>query len=111
MGVSLGTRAARVVTVASALIASFPVATLAAQSSPLPTRWILTYAGGPKRPKYTVDDYVHMISVVDTQGVPLGWLGTGVLYLEVWASSGRAFATWAEHPWANGSDWQTYLDT
>ena len=111
MGVSLGTRAARVVAAACALIASFPVATLAAQSSPLPTRWILTYAGGPKRPKYTVDDYVHMISVVDTQGLPLSWLGTGVLYLEVWASSGRAFATWAEHPWANGSDWQTYLDT
>jgi len=38
-------------------------------------------------------------------------LCTGVLYLEVWAPSGRAFATFAAHPWAVGEDWSTYLDT
>lgn len=77
----------------------------------LPTRWMLVYAGGPQRPKYTVDDYVHVITAVDSADHSVKWLGTGVLYLEVWATSGRAFATFADHPWANGSDWSTYLDT
>lgn len=76
-----------------------------------PTRWILVYAGGPKRPAYSVDDYVHLLAVVDTTGRPEAWLCTGVLYLEVWAPSGRAFATFAAHRWAVGEDWSTYLDT
>jgi hypothetical protein len=85
---------------------------LIAQTGAAPaTRWILVYAGGPHRPAYNVDDYVHLLAAVDTAGRPIEWLCTGAVYLEQWAPSGRAFATFDAHPWAVGEDWSTYLDT
>ncbi len=89
--------------------ASGPVP-LRAQSS-APTRWILVYAGGPGRPAYSVDDYVHLVSVTDTLQRPTSWLATGVIYLEIWASSGHAFFPDYSRQWADGHDWSVYLDT
>jgi len=77
----------------------------------LPTRWILVYAGSPKHHAYSVDDFVRVITEVDTMGKPIRWLMTGALFLELYSSSGRAFATWAFHPPANGADWEAYLDS
>ena len=77
----------------------------------LPTRWILIYAGSPKHHAYSVDDFLHVITEGDTLGKPTRWLMTGALFLEIYSASGRAFATWAFHPPANGADWEAYLDS
>src|SRR6185437_9119626 len=94
------------------MVAGLTVAALTAGSATtMGTRWMLVYAGGPHLPPYTVADFVHVIAAVDTAGQPTAWLGTGVIFLEIWAPSGPAFATYANHPWAEGPDWGQYLDT
>src|SRR5207249_2998786 len=59
--------------------------------SALPPRWVLVYAGGPNRPAYSVDDFVHLIGVVDTMDRPTGWLCDGAIFLEAYAESGRTY--------------------
>lgn len=88
-------------------------AAVAGRTAPAPpaARWILVYAGGRGRPGYTVADFGHLITSVDTSGQPVGWLMTGALFLEIRASSGRGFATWAVHPSATGVDWEAYIDS
>jgi uncharacterized protein DUF4855 len=88
-------------------IAVFPSG--AAQTSP--QRWVLVYAGGAKRPAYTVDDLVHLLAVVDTGGRPTGWLCDGVLFLEFRAVSGRFYMPSGTTPPSSGADWTTYLDS
>ncbi len=78
-----------------------------------PTRWILAYAGWPRegRSTYTVDDFVRLLAVVDTGGQPLGWLNTGVLFLQIYATSGRGLYPGFGATLANGADWQQYVDS
>src|SRR5687767_7149054 len=58
---------------------------------PKPSRWVLVYTGGPKRPAYTVDDLVHLTSIVDTFGNTVGPLCDGAILLEFHAVSGRYY--------------------
>jgi len=79
-----------------------------------PTRWILAYAGTQKGgigTLYTVDDFVHMLGVVDSAGQASSWLCTGVIFLHLYAPSGRTFTTWIGGTPASGADWEEYLDS
>jgi hypothetical protein len=88
----------------------------AGDSAPPPpaTRWILVYAGSTKGgigTTYSVDDFVHLLSAVDSSGRSLRWLGTGAILLHLYAPSGHTFTTWIGGPPATGADWETYLDS
>jgi hypothetical protein len=82
-------------------------------SPPRPTRWVLVYAGSLKgsRPKYTVGDFERLLAEVDSAGRPQQWLCTGVIFLHLYAPSGRVFTTWVGGPAATGEDWDQYLDS
>ncbi len=107
------TRAARLAPRAASLLALLgavafsPVFCAAQQTGP--STWVLVYAGGPKRPAYSVGDFVHLIAYVDTADRPAGWLCTGAIFLEIFAPSGHAFATWLGGQPAKGDDWNAYL--
>ena len=93
-----------------------PFVLLIAMQSPAaaqtpPQRLVLAYAGGPKRPAYTTDDFVHLISVVDTGGRPTGWLFDAVLFTEFQAASGRYYMPWVKGTPSMGEDWAVYLDS
>jgi len=90
-------------------VAFSPVVCSAQQAGP--STWLLVYAGGPKRLNYSVNDFVHLIAHVDTAGRPAGWLCTGTIFLEIFAPSGKVFATWIGGQPAGGNDWSAYLDT
>ncbi len=76
------------------------------------TRWMLAYPGGPRRPAYSVSDFVHLLAYVDPAGRPADWLSTGVIFLELRAPSGRLFTTWVpDGEPSTGADWEQYLDT
>ncbi len=76
-----------------------------------PARWVLVYAGGPNRPAYSVDDFVHLIAVVDTTDRPTGWLCDGAIFLEAYAVSGRTYVRVPAGSPSNGADWMVYLDS
>lgn len=80
-------------------------------SHPKPSRWVLVYTGGPKRPAYTVDDLAHLITVVDTLGNSVGPLCDGAILLEFHAVSGRYYMPVADSEPSLGSDWTLYLDS
>ena len=77
------------------------------------SRLVAAYAGGPSRPAYNVGDLVAMISVLDTNGHPTGWLCDGVLFTEFKTSSGTRYMFPAvPHALpATGSDWAAYQDS
>jgi hypothetical protein len=78
------------------------------------TRWILAYPGTPKGgigTSYTVDDFVRLLGVVDSSGRVKSWLCTGVIFLQLYAPSGRTFTTWGGGTAATGTDWAEYLDS
>jgi len=83
----------------------------AAAAQAAPGRWVLVYAGGPRRPAYTVDDFIHLMAVVDTAGRPTGWLCDGALFLEFHAPSGRYYMPWNHDTPSTGDDWTVYLDS
>src|SRR5256886_371374 len=74
-------------------------------------RWVLIYAGGPKRPAYSVEDLTHLLAVVDTAGKPTGWLCSGTIFLEFRAVSGRFYMPSGNAPPSSGEDWTAYLDS
>ena len=76
-----------------------------------PTRWVLVYSGGPKRPAYTVDDLRHLLTVVDSADRSIGRLCDGVILTEYEATSGRYYMPWATGEHAIGADWDQYLDS
>jgi hypothetical protein len=76
-----------------------------------PDRWILVYKGGWPRPAYSVDDFVHLVSAVDSGGQPTSWLCTGALLLELRATSGRNYYPFPDGTPADGDDWTRYLDS
>jgi uncharacterized protein DUF4855 len=84
-------------------------------SDPVPsTRWILAYPGTPKGGigiTYTVADFVRLLAATDTSGQPRTWLCTGVIFLQLYAPSGRIFTTWGHGIPATGADWEEYLDS
>ena len=76
-----------------------------------PSRWVLVYTGGPNRPAYTVDDLLHLTSVVDTAGRPVGPLCDGVILTEFHAVSGRYYMPWPNGQPSTGADWERYIDS
>jgi len=75
-------------------------------------RSILIYSGGPERPVYSIDDFVHMIAFVDTGGKPSAWLCDGAILLEYHARSGHYMMPWTPgYVPSDGDDWLTYLDS
>ena len=84
---------------------------VATQQRETPTRWVLVYSGGPKRPAYTVDDLRHLLSVVDTADRSVGQLCDGVILTEYQALSGRYYMPWSNGQHATGADWDQYLDS
>ena len=113
MGMRKGlSRLGALITVLVALyVGSSTLAARAVAAQTLPTRWILVYAGGVGRPSYSMHDFVHMMTALDTNGTPVKWLMTGAMFLDIRAASGRGFATWAIKPRANGADWEAYVDS
>lgn len=83
----------------------------AAEQRGSPTRWVLVYSGGPKRPAYTVDDLRHLLSVVDSADRSVGPLCDGVILTEYQALSGRYYMPWPNGQHATGADWNQYLDS
>ena len=79
--------------------------------APSPTRWVLVYTGGPKRPAYTVDDLLRLIAVVDTDGRPVSPLCNGVIFTEFIAVSGRFYMPAPNQQPSQGADWELYLDS
>ena len=82
--------------------------------TPPATRWILAYPGTSKGgigTSYTADDFVRMLGVVDSAGRIESWLCTGVIFLQLYAPSGRVFTTWVGGTPATGADWAEYLDS
>jgi Domain of unknown function (DUF4855) len=78
------------------------------------TRWVLAYAGSHKGglgTSYSVDDFVRLIAAVDSTGRPVAWLSTGMVFLQLYAPSGRTFTTWIGGTPATGADWQEYADS
>jgi len=75
------------------------------------SRWVLVYAGGPHRPAYSVDDFVHLIGIMDTTDRPTGWLCDGAIFLEPYAVSGRSYLRVPAKPPSDGADWTVYLDS
>src|SRR5436190_10669359 len=76
-----------------------------------PLRWVLVYTGGPRRPAYTVDDLLHLTTVVDTAGRPVGPLCDGVILTEFLAVSGRYYMPWTNGQPSTGADWELYTDS
>lgn len=79
-----------------------------------PGRWVLAYAGSAKGgigTTYTVDDFTRLVAAVDSSGRPLAWLSTGMVFLQLYAPSGRTFTTWIGGNPATGADWTEYLDS
>src|SRR5207249_2401089 len=79
-----------------------------------PTRWILAYPGtlkGGIGTSYDVDDFVRLLGIVDSIGRVTSWLCTGVIFLQLYAPSGRIFTTWGGGTPATGADWEEYLDS
>jgi len=76
-----------------------------------PSRWVLVYSGGPHRPAYSVDDFVHLIGIIDTTGRPTGWLCDGVIFVEPYAVSGRSYVRLPTGSPSDGTDWKAYLDS
>ena len=75
-------------------------------------RSVLVYTGGPGRPGYSIDDFVHTVSFVDTAGRANAWLCDGAIFLEYHAPSGRYMMPWTEgYLPSTGDDWVTYLDS
>ena len=83
----------------------------ALQQRESPTRWVLVYSGGPKRPAYSVDDLRHLLSVVDTADRSVGPLCDGVILTEYQAVSGRYYMPWQNGRLADGPDWTQYVDS
>ena len=78
------------------------------------TRWFLAYPGtnkGGMGIRYDVDDFVRVLGAVDSTGRVTSWLCTGVIFLQLYAASGRTFTTWIGGTAANGADWHEYLDS
>jgi hypothetical protein len=76
-----------------------------------PSRWVLVYTGGPHRPAYSVDDFVHLIGTIDTTDRPTGWLSDGAIFLELYSVSGRAYVRFPAGSPGDGADWNVYLDS
>jgi hypothetical protein len=78
-----------------------------------PTRWVLVYAGSAKggHPAYKVDDFLHLLASTDSSGTPSTWLCSGIVFVHLYAASGRVFTTWIGGPAADGTDWSVYLDS
>lgn len=92
----------------------FAPANLVASAQIPPTRWILAYPGSLKGglgTTYSVDDFVRLLAAVDSNGRPSAWLSTGVIFLHLYAASGRTFTTWIGGSPARGSDWEQYVDS
>lgn len=99
--------------VAAVIAVSQPTAMLSAGSHP-PVRWILAYPGSAKGgmgTTYSVDDFVRLLGAVDSTGRVSSWLCTGVIFLQLYAASGRTFTTWIGGTPATGADWTEYLDS
>lgn len=79
--------------------------------SAAPSRWVLVYTGGPNRPAYRVDDLLHLITVVDTNGRSVGQLCDGVIFTEFKAVSGRFYLPLPNQLASEGSDWSLYIDS
>jgi len=58
-----------------------------------------------------VDDFARLLALVDTGGQPIGWLHTGVLFLQIYATSGHSFYPGFGPKPADGADWQQYVDS
>lgn len=104
-GVSRGTRG---------LIVAVAVLLPALASSTPPPRWILAYAGsapGHGPATYTIDDFMRLITVVDSTGQSRLWLTSGAIFLELFAPSGHVFEPDLGGPQADGADWAVYLDS
>src|SRR5437879_9701502 len=81
-------------------------------NSPLrQSRWILVYTGGPHRPAYSVDDFVHLIGIIDTTDRPTGWLCDGAIFDEPYGVSGRSYVRLPAGSPSDGTDWKVYLDS
>jgi len=73
-------------------------------------RWILAFAGDSGRVTYSVDDFVRLIAEVDTTGTAMKRLCTGVVFLALRTSAGRHFSSLSGPPYAQGKDWEAYVD-
>ncbi len=69
------------------------------------------YSGGPNRPAYAVDDFVRLLTVVDTSGRSIGPLCNAVILTEFKAVSGRYYLPVGNEPPASGVDWSQYIDS
>src|SRR5437867_13414322 len=67
--------------------------------------------GGPNRGQYSVDNLVHLISVIDTSDRSVGSLFEGVILAELQAVSGRYYLPWTNGEPSQGSVWGQYLDS
>jgi hypothetical protein len=81
-----------------------------------PARWVLVYAAAPpsaaaRYPRYSADDFVRLVAVMDSGGRPRAWLTTGAIFLQLGAPSGRVFTNWVGGPPATGADWRAYADS
>src|ERR1051326_2081276 len=102
-------RALRCVAFSACLIWIGLAERVGAQASP--SRWVLVYTGGPKRPAYTVHDFVDLIGTIDTADHVTGWLFDGAVFTEFQAVSGRYYMPWVNGTASTGADWLTYLDS
>ena len=76
-----------------------------------PSRWVLVYTGGAHRPAYSVDDFVHLIAIIDTTDRPKGWLCDGAIFIEPFTVSGRSYVRFPSARQSDGVDWKVYLDS
>src|SRR5258708_32908704 len=85
----------------------------ASRAQGTPSRWVLAYPGGPsaKYAPYTTERLIDLIAVGDTTGRPTGWLTTRMIFLHLYAASGRVLTTWVVGPPADGADWAAYIDS
>src|SRR6266581_1261893 len=93
------------------LVRPTSIAAQEANSPARQSRWILVYTGGPHRPAYSVDDFVHLIGIVDTTDRPTGWLCDGAIFVEPYAVSGRSYVRVPTGSPSDGTDWKVYLDS
>ena len=89
---------------------------LLGQAPSRPSRWVLVYAAAPpataaRYPRYTADDFIRLVAVLDSGGRPRAWLTTGAIFLQLNAPSGRVFTNWVGGPPATGADWRAYAES
>jgi len=75
-------------------------------------RWVLAYAGAPSGLIYRITQFQRLVTELDTTGSrPVSWMFGGAIFLNLYAASGRYFATWMGGVPADGGDWTEYLDS